>query len=485
LQIAGRRDPTNALRLADGPEEARLAFEAAAALAGRLFPSSPPLFSASGGIVCSARTAEMADEGYEIKLAADAVTLLASGREGFFHGFVTLGQMLDAARRAPNQFCFPLTGGIVDAPRFKWRGMLLDVARQAFQLDDLMRLLDLLAWHKLNRLHLHLSDDEGWRLDIPGYPPLAGLGGWRGHGLAVPPLLGSRADRYGIVYSAADLGRLSERARNVSIVVVPEIEMPGHSYCLLQAIPELRDPSETGVYRSIQNFPNNALNPAVPKTWDVVEAVLDEVARLFPSHWIHVGADEVPRDAWRGSPLARRFMEERGWHDTYQLQSHFLRGVQERVRRLGRGIGAWQEAALGHGIDMRDSYLVAWHGSASGPDLARQGYDVVLAPGDAYYLDMAQSDDWWEPGAGWAGAVSPERCYGYDPGGDWPDEIKPRLLGVQACLWSENLHDRGIFDHLTFPRLAAVAESAWTPSDRKDFGRFAIVQQLMPRSGIR
>jgi hexosaminidase len=485
VNIADRRDPADALHLADGPAEARLAFEAAAALAGRLFPSGAPLFSGSGGIVCTARSAKMADEGYRVEFAADAVTLVASGRQGFFYGFVTLGQMLDAARRAPHQFGLPLTGRVTDAPRFGWRGMLLDVARQAYQIDDLLRLVDLLAWHKLNRLHLHLSDDEGWRLDIPGYPQLAALAGWRGHGLAIPPLLGSPPGRYGVIYSAADIARLEGRARDVAVTIVPEIEMPGHNYGLLQAIPGLRDPSESGVYRSVQQFPNNALNPAVPKTYEVVEAVLDEVARLFSSHWIHVGADELPPDAWRGSPLARRFMAERGWEDTYQLQSHFLRRVQETLRGLGRGMGGWQEAALGGGVEARDCYLVAWLGSESGIALARQGYDVVLAPGEAYYLDMAQSEHWWEPGAGWAGAVSPERCYSYDPGGDWPDQIKPRLMGVQACLWSENLHDRSIFDHLTFPRLAAVAESAWTASERKDFGRFSTVQRLMPRSGIR
>lgn len=484
VEIAGERDPAEALHLSDGPAEARLAFEAAAALARCLFPSGPPLFSASGAIICTARRVEMADEGYEVEFTADAVTLLASGQKGFFYGFVTVGQMLDAARRAPHQFCFPSTGHIIDAPRFAWRGMLLDVARQVYQVDDLLRLLDVLAWCKLNRFHLHLSDDEAWRLDIPGYPQLAELAGWRGHGLAIPPLLGSPPGRYGIVYSAADIARLSGRAHDLSVVIVPEIDMPGHNYGLLQAIPQLKDPSETGVYRSIQNFPNNALNPAVPKTYEFIESVVDEVARLFSSHWIHLGGDELPRDAWRGSPLARQVMKERGWQDSSQLQSHFLRRVQEMLQGVGRGMGAWQEASLGGGVDARDCYLVAWLGSTSGIALARQGYDVVLAPGEAYYLDMAQSDDWREPGASWAATVSPERCYSYDPGRDWPDEMKPRLLGVQACLWSENLHDRSIFDHMTFPRLAAVAESAWTASDRKSFGRFAIVQRLMPRSGI-
>ncbi len=484
IEIAGRCETAGALHLMEGPREAELAFDAAAGLAGRLFPSGPQLFAHAGGIACIARRVEMAEDAYRIGFTADAVTLLASGQKGFFHGFVTLGQILCAARNEPDQFIFPSTGEIVDAPRLAWRGMLLDVARQVYEPEYLLRILDLLAWHKLNRFHLHLSDDEGWRLDIPSYPQLAKLAGWRGHGLPMPPLLGSPSEPYGIIYSREDIARLTRRAEQLFITIVPEIDIPGHSYCVLQAIPELKDPSETAIYRSIQNSADNVLNPAVRETYDFLEAVFDEVARLFPSPWIHVGGDEVPGDAWRGSPLARRLMQKRRWHEVSQLQSYFLRRVQQILRGLGRRTGAWEEAALGGGIDARNSYLVAWQKSASGVALAEQGYDVVLAPGEAYYLDMAQSDDWWEPGASWAGTVSPERCYAYDPGGDWPDQLKPRLLGVQACLWSENLHDRRLFNHMTFPRLSAIAESAWTPSNRKHFGRFMAVRTLMRGAGI-
>jgi hexosaminidase len=288
----------------------------------------------------------------------------------------------------------------------------------------------------------------------------------------LPPLLGSPAERYGIVYSRTGLGALARRAEELAISLVPEIEVPGHCYAMLQAMPELRDPADAGVHR-------NVLNPAASKTYEVLESVFGEVARLFPSPWIHIGADEVPGDAWLASPVARALMQDRGWHGNYQLQSYFLRRVQEIVHRLGRRTGAWEEAALEGGIDPRDSYLVAWRAAANGVALAAQGYDVVLAPGEAYYLDMAQSEDWWEPGMDWAGTVSPERCYSYDPGGDWPHELKPHLLGIQACRWGEHLHDRSLFDVLTFPRLSAVAESAWTPSSAKDFSRFAALSSLV------
>lgn len=203
------------------------------------------------------------------------------------------------------------------------------------------------------------------------------------------------------------------------------------------------------------------------------------MADIFPSQWIHVGGDEVAEGAWLGSPLARALMKERGWRESHELQSHFLQRMQRIVRDLRRRTGAWEEAAFGGGIDPTDSYLVAWRKSASGIWLAEKGYDVVLAPAEAYYLDMAQSEDWWEPGLSWAGTASPEATYAYEPGGDWPDAAKPHLLGVQANLWGEHLHDRRLVDHMTFPRLAAIAESAWTASHRKNYRRFAAVSPLL------
>jgi hexosaminidase len=346
------------------------------------------------------------------------------------------------------------------------------------------RFIDRLAWNKLNVLHLHLSDDEGWRLDIPGYPELAAVAAWRGDGLAVPPLLGSGLARYGGFYSAGDIVSLVGQAGALGIAVVPEIDIPGHCHCVLEAIPSLRDPGESGIYRSIQGFPNNALNPAVEKTYAFLEAVFAEIARLFPAPWIHVGGDEVAPDAWLGSPLARALMAEHGWTELDQLQSHFLKRAQGILRGLGKQTGAWEEASLGGGVDADGSYLVAWRKSASGLALAEAGYDVVLAPAEHAYFDMAQSDEFWEPGASWAGTVSLAASYAFDPGGDWPEAVRSKLIGVQSCLWSENLHDKRLFDHLVFPRLSAIAETAWTPRGEKSWSRFIATHALMPVTGI-
>ena len=482
--VSGKREPAS-LSLATGPIEAKAAFDSAASLAGRLFPDELRLFGMSGGMVLAAKQQAMGEEAYRIEFDGEGATVVASGQSGFLYAFVTLGQLLRGARLHPSEFVFPVEGTIIDRPRFGFRGMHLDVARQVYGAGVLRRLVDCLAWLKLNRFHLHLTDDEGWRFDVPGYPELAEVAAWRGHGLAVPPLLGSGPARHGGFYSRAELAGLVRHAADLAVVVVPEVDIPGHCYCVVRAVPSLRDPDETGVYRSIQYFPNDALNPAVPKVYEFLEAAFGELTAIFPSPWIHVGGDEVADDAWLGSPLALALMKERGWTEVHQLQSYFLQRAQAMIRRLGRNVGAWEEAAFGGGIDTAGSYLVAWRKSESGLALAQQGYDVVMAPAERYYLDMAQSDEWWEPGASWAGTVPPQRTYEYDPGGDWPDEAKPRLIGVQACLWSENMHDRRLIDHMIFPRMSAMAESAWTPSQQKDYGRFASIEPVLFRTGER
>jgi hexosaminidase len=484
VTLEGARDLPSAIVFTAGPAEARAAHDAVAALAARLFPDAPTLFG-DGGLACRAEVdAALGPEACRLHFDGDGVRVVASAAAGFRYGWITLGQILRGARLRPDTFVFPQSGVIDDAPRFAFRGAHLDVARQVYSVDEVARFIDCLAWNKLNVLHLHLSDDEGWRLDIPGYPELAAVAAWRGDGLAVPPLLGSGLARYGGFYSADNIRQLVAHAGALGVAIAPEIDIPGHCHCVLEAIPSLRDADETGVYRSIQGFPNNALNPAVEKTYAFLEAVFAEIAGLFPAPWIHVGGDEVAPGAWLGSPLARALMAEHGWTESDQLQSHFLKRVQGILRGLGKETGAWEEASLGGGVGAEGSYLVAWRKSASGLALAEAGYNVVLAPAEHAYFDMAQSDEFWEPGASWAGNVPLAASYAFDPGGDWPEATRSKLIGVQSCLWSENLHDKALFDHLVFPRLSAIAETAWTPAGNKSWPRFIATHPLMPVSGM-
>jgi hexosaminidase len=274
---------------------------------------------------------------------------------------------------------------------------------------------------------------------------------------------------------------------------------------MLLAVPELRDPGETGTYASVQGFPNNCLNPALPATYPVIRTILDELIALFPSKFVHVGADEVPLAAWSGSPLALARLEEiggpalaaahaalrdtTGHHDgadaiegsaTALLQAEFLGRIQRHLASRGCVTGGWQEAAHGDVIDRDESYLVGWRDVAASGRLAAEGHAIVVSPGQAYYLDMALSSDWDEPGAGWAGWSGLRETYEFDPVAGWTRPQLARLMGVQACIWSEPMADRAVFDRLVFPRLSAIAETAWTPADARSWDRFAALCGLMP-----
>ena len=406
--------------------------------------------------------------------------MTAATQTGFFYALVTLGQMLRGARHERQSFSFPASGSITDAPAMGFRGSHLDVSRRFYGVAEISRFLAILAWNKLNRFHWHLSDDEAWRVEISAYPKLTSLAAWRGHGMPLPPLLGSGPEKSGGFYSKDDIRALVALAGRFGIEVIPEIDVPGHCYAMLQALPELKDATENGLSHSIQSFPNNCLNPAVEGVYTALETIFGEMVELFPSRWFHVGADEVPATAWETSGLANAMRSKLGVTGTAPLQAKFLQRVQAFLTSKGKITGAWEEAAHGGGIEKSQCYLVGWVNVEGSQKLAAEGYEVVVAPGQAYYLDMANGVEWHEPGAGWAGWSSPEKTYAFDPVAGWSDGEKAKFLGVQACIWSEPMTDRAVFDRLVFPRLSAIAETGWTKAPNKDFARFSVLSNLLP-----
>ncbi|MBB4009918.1 beta-N-acetylhexosaminidase [Allorhizobium taibaishanense] len=418
---------------------------------------------------------------YRIDFAAN-IALSYGDAAGRQYGLTALAQMLHGARTAPAQFRFPAAGHIEDAPRYGWRGCHLDVSRQFYPTDDVIRLIDILAWLKLNIFHWHLTDDEAWRLEIKAYPQLTTVGVLRGPDEPMLPQLGNGAEPVGGFYSQDDVHKIVAHAASLQIEVVPEIDIPGHSTAILTALPDLVDGQEApDSYRSVQGFPNNALNPAIERTYEFLGTVFDEMATLFPSPLVHVGGDEVAANTWMASPLAKRLMEEQGLDGTFGLQSHFMKRIQQMLKARGKTVAGWDEVSHGGGVDPEGTLLMAWQKPEVGLDLARQGYDVVMTPGQAYYLDMVQDEAWQEPGASWAGTVPPHHTYTYEAVADFPEDLRPRMRGVQTCIWSEHFLNRAYFNHLVFPRLPAVAEAAWTPKDNKDWLRFAALAPLMPR----
>ena len=445
-----------------------------------LFPDEDIL--RPGGLPVAFATDDgLAEDAYRLAIGENGASVTAAGvGSGALYGLVTLAQVLRGARLDPARCRFPRTARIEDAPAYGWRGTHLDVARQFYPTAELGTFLAVMAWNKLNRLHLHLTEDEAWRYEVTAFPELTRVGAFRGYGLALPPLLGSGPESYGGFYTKADLAELVRLAALYGIEVVPEIDVPGHSYAAIMSLPWLRDPGENAEYQSIQGFPNNCLNSAVPRTAAFIETVFEELLEIFPSRWIHVGADEVPDDAWSGSPLGRQRLEEIGGGGAHELQADFLKHLQATLTRAGRVTGAWEEGANGDGIAPEASYLVAWRKPEAGAALAAKGYDVVMSPGQAYYLDMALSEDWWEPGCSWAGTSSVENTYRFDPAAGLAAGDLHHLMGVQTCIWSEQMGDRRIFERLVFPRLSAMAETGWTPKASKSWTRFQAAAAFMP-----
>lgn len=457
-------------------------FNRVAALHRRLYPEARAIFSA----LPMARTRPVALKsgdaepgGYEVAVG-ETITVTAGDENGWRHGLIVLGQMLHGAVNDPN-FRFPATGTITDAPRYGWRGSHLDVSRQFWPADDIARFLDILAWHRMNIFHWHLSDDEGWRLEILAYPELTTIGATRGPDEPLTPQLGNGAAPVQGVYSQDEVRRLVAHATALGITVVPEIDIPGHSTATLAAIDGLADPQEApDSYHSVQGYANNALNPAREETYEFLAKVFDEMVDLFPGDYLHIGGDEVADGSWLNSHHARLLMQEKGLTGTFELQSHFMRRVAGMLAERGKKLAGWNEVAHGGGVDPDGTLLMAWERPEVGIDLARQGYDVVMTPGQAYYLDMAQADDWLEPGAAWAGTSTPVHSYTYEAEGDFPEDLRPRMKGIQACIWCEHFTSRAYFNRLVFPRLCGVAEAAWTPKDRKDLHRYAAIVNLHP-----
>ena len=356
------------------------------------------------------------------------------------------------------------------------------MSRQFYPLADVSRLVDVLAWFKMNIFHWHLTDDEAWRLEIKAYPELTTVGATRGPDAPLLPQLGDGAEPVSGFYSQEDVKELVAHAASLGIEVVPEVDIPGHCTAVLSVFPDLTDGQEAPEsYHSVQGFPNNALNPAIEGTYDFVATVFDEMAELFPSRYVHIGGDEVADGSWLASPMARELMQKEGIEGTFGLQSYFMKRVQQMLQERGKCLAGWDEVSHGGGVSAEGTLLMAWRKPEVGIELAREGYDVVMTPGQAYYLDMVQSEAWQEPGASWAGTVSPEQSYTYEAEGDFPDELRARMKGVQACIWSEHFLSRGYFNHLVFPRLCAVAEAAWSPRSVKDWQRFAALAPHSPK----
>ncbi|MEU6220181.1 beta-N-acetylhexosaminidase [Streptomyces sp. NPDC047022] len=408
-------------------------------------------------------------EAYRLAVADRGAEIRGGDASGVFWGAQTLRQLLgpDAFRRAP------LRQGathsvphqvIEDAPRFRWRGLLLDVARHFMPKEGVLRYLDLMAAHKLNVFHFHLTDDQGWRLEIERYPGLTEVGSWRARsriGHRASPLWEEKP--HGGFYTRDDIREIVAYADRRHITVVPEIDVPGHSQAAIAAYPELgnSDVIDTASLTVWDDWgiSRNVLAPT-DNTLRFYEGVFEEVLELFPSPFIHIGGDECAKDQWRASPAARARIEELGLAGEDGLQSWFVRHFDTWLTARGRRLIGWDEILQG-GL-AEGAAVSSWRGYAGGVTAARAGHDVVMCPQQHVYLDHRQDGGEREPvPIGYVRTL--EDVYRFEPVPPQltPDEAR-HVLGAQANLWTEVTEDHARVDYQAFPRLAAFAEVAWS-----------------------
>jgi len=428
--------------------------------------------SASGAIVLRRGPVKLAGaEAYALEVTPAGVILTAPEDAGFMRGAASLWQLLtDPA----DQAAIPAMT-LNDAPRFGWRGLMLDSARHYQSPQFIKALIDAMAAHKLNVLHWHLTDDQGWRLEIRKYPKLTEVGAWRvpaGQGPAadLDPKTG-KARLYGGFYTQAQVRELVAYAAARQITIVPEIDLPGHASAAIAAYPQLasipnpsrRVPADWGVYPNLFNTDEPTLR--------FLEDVLDEVMALFPSTYVHLGGDEAVKDQWKASADIQARMRAAGVADEKALQGWMLRRLEKRLAASGRRLVGWDEIMES---DLpQGATVMSWRGLDGGLAAARAGHDAVLSPAPLLYFDNRQSRSVAEPpGRGWV--VRLQDVYAFDP---LPIQLKPEerrhILGLQGNLWTEHVRTEVRSAHMAFPRALAVAELGWSPKAARNWDDFS------------
>ena len=424
-------------------------------------------------------------EAYKLNVSKKQVRIEASRPAGFYYALQTLKQLMPrnvmagVATSDHSQWSLPSVE-IEDAPRFEWRGFMLDEGRHFFGKDEIKRVIDMMAIYKMNRFHWHLTEDQGWRLEIKKYPKLTETGAWRNSKVLAYGDVKPDGERYGGFYTQKDIKEIVAYAKKKFIEIIPEIDIPGHSQAAVAAYPEFLacDPENKHEVWLQQGISTDVINVANPKAMQFAKEVIDELTELFPFNYIHLGGDECPTNKWQKNDECKKLLSEIGSSNFRDLQIYFYKQLKDYIATKPadqqRQLIFWNEVLHGNtSILGNDITIMAWIGAnAAAKQAAKQGMNTILSPQIPYYINRKQSKLPTEPMSQGHGTETVEAVYNYQPLKDVDAALQPYYKGVQANFWTEWVTEPSVLEYLMLPRLAAVAEAGWTPQEKRNYEDF-------------
>ena len=424
-------------------------------------------------------------EAYKLNVSKEQVRIEASRPAGFYYALQTLKQLMPrnvmagVATSDHSQWSLPSVE-IEDAPRFEWRGFMLDEGRHFFGKDEIKRVIDMMAIYKMNRFHWHLTEDQGWRIEIKKYPKLTETGAWRNSKVLAYGDVKPDGERYGGFYTQKDIKEIVAYAKKKFIEIIPEIDIPGHSQAAVAAYPEFLacDPENKHEVWLQQGVSTDVINVANPKAMQFAKEVIDELTELFPFNYIHLGGDECPTNKWQKNDECKKLLSEIGSSNFRDLQIYFYKQLKDYIATKPadqqRQLIFWNEVLHGNtSILDNDITIMAWIGAnAAAKQAAKQGINTILSPQIPYYINRKQSKLPTEPMSQGHGTETVEAVYNYQPLKDVDAALQPYYKGVQANFWTEWVTEPSVLEYLMLPRLAAVAEAGWTPQEKRNYEDF-------------
>ncbi|MCP4180384.1 MAG: family 20 glycosylhydrolase [bacterium] len=440
---------------------------------------------------------ELSTDCYTLNINKSEIEIEANSRGGYLYALISLFKLADAyANKIP---CLSIN----DAPRFTYRGNLLDVSRSFRTVEELKKYFRMMALCKVNAFHCRLTDDEGWRFEVKKYPNITNIGGFRGYGEIIPTHHGSGCEKVGGFYTHEEMLELVNYANSLNITFIPEIVVPSHSRALIESFTgyngeenPLREKEDKSEHLSPQAFTDNILNPALEMTYEVLEAVYSELTSIFKvqknrkmpfGDYIHIGVDEVPEGTWMKSPACKVLMKKHGLKTTEEIQFYFISIIHEMIEGFGFQVAGWEEIIKGGPCGEKNLLVYNWYKKEVGYQAAEDGFSIVMCPAPYLYFDLSYTDDINEPGIYWGGFVDAKQIYKYEPFNETcSDRAKKNIKGLQGCLWGESLGYPKInnldklpenyiacpHEYMAYPKMTSFSEVSWSSTENRNWDDF-------------